>query len=346
MSSVYEEALYRTETEPDIEVGAVVERERVVEEMMGMYVTRRLVAVGDESDPIERRTLRAVGDAFEIDLIDNPQWIAPSEDNFDSNPASQWLYTEDPAQTSMQKWSRLFPSAKALYPLQRLDDGGRVLPGGVIDERAKYLFTNMVDGIGLRARGRVMADMLVEVSNTFRGETLECVSLGCGAAVPDINATLRIQQATGADVNWHLYDISKDALDFARELADEAGIDQSTISTFEGLYVRAFSKKPESAHVVDVLGLWEYLDDRTCVKLLKRSYKLLKPGGSFIASNMLSDRPQLEFNLRGVGWPSIIKPRSEEQLFAIVAAADLDTESFTFTRSDDGVYGVMEIKKS
>lgn len=315
----------------------------------GDVVTKRIVSVEDESDPFDREILRAVGDTLDQELIQNPSWQAPSDGTLDTNPAAHWLYLEDPNQKSMAEWLKLFPSAMALYPLQRLEDGGRVLPGGYIDDRAKFLFTNMVDGIGLRARARVMADILVDTSDRFEDNQLVCVSLGCGAAVPDIDAAVRIKQESGKDIEWHLYDIDGDALNFASELATEAGIDQNLIKKYQERFISAFKKEqPESVHAVDVLGLWEYLDDRSCVKLLQRSYDLLKPGGSFIASNMLSSRPQLDFNLRGVGWP-LIKPRFEQELVDIVTYSGVlsgpNGGKLTFTESEDGVYGVMEIHK-
>ena len=329
----------------DLAIGEVVELSTSdFESPSGMRVTHRLVAVGDESDPDAHQRLAAIGNAFEADLLLHPEWPSSLGASFDANPASRWLYLEDPAQTSMQEWARLFPTAKALYPLQRLDDGGRVLPGGTIDDRAKFLFTNMYDGIGLRARARIMADLLVGVAGSFEDQELSCVSLGCGAAVPDVEATLRIGEELGKTVRWQLYDVDADSLDFSRELAVEAGIVPGSIETFEASFVRAFRRESTgTVHAVDVLGLWEYLDDRTCVKLLQKSFKLLKPGGLFIASNMLSDRPQLQFNLRGVGWP-LIKPRSDAELIAIVTEARTGGD-LTLTRSEDGLYGVLEVRK-
>jgi hypothetical protein len=59
---------------------------------------------------------------------------------------------------------------------------------------------------------------------------------------------------------------------------------------------------------------------------------------------MLSSRPELAFNQRGIGWPKIY-PRSLEGIAGIAAAADMPLDKMTVTVPEDGVYAVVEIKK-
>jgi hypothetical protein len=329
-----------------IPVGKVVERETYQAlNASGFSYERRLVSVGDESTPETRRDIQMMADFFDDALKENPDWLPPSEENdFETNPAWEWFYLNDPEQTSMLEWQQLMPTAMALYPMQRLDDAARVFASGVVDERARDIFLNMPDCIGIRSRARIMRDSLLGVAQRTQGQELKAVSLGCGAAVPDIDATVAVKDKFGKSIHWDLYDIDGKALSFAKDLAAEAGIAGKDVSTNEGSYFRAFSLPKESLDVVDVLGLWEYLTEEQCIKLLKRSYDLIKPGGSFIASNMLVSRPQLEFNQRAVGWP-LIYPRSEDALVDIVASAGIDTDQLKFTTAEDGIYGVMEISK-
>ena len=310
----------------------------------GWQYFEKLVRVPDESDPVHRVLLKNVARKFEQLLREDGTLVAPHDGVYDTNVASGWIYLEDPAQTSMIEWSTLFPSAKALYPLQRVGDGGRVLPSGSIDERAKYLFTNMIDGIALRARARIMAGMVFRVASASHARDLRAVSLGCGAAVPDIDATLQVQRQLGKSITWELYDIDQEALQFAVELGEEAGLPADSLRIHPGSFVRAFALAPSSVDIVDVLGLWEYLPDATCAKLLARSYRLLMPGGSFICSNMRSEREQLHFNSRAVGWPALIH-RTEAELAELAKAAGIASGLTSMTRSEDSVYSVMEIRK-
>lgn len=313
----------------------------------GREYYRRHVTVYDESEEHRRHEMDMRGDIFEAYLQRNPDLPSPTASNdFSSNLAAEWLYLEDPDQTSMREWSKLFPRAKALYPLQRIQDGGRVLPGGKLDERAQDLFLNMLDARAIRARARVMANMVEQIAAETDDDVLHAISLGCGAAVPDIDATLKVQRELGKDIKWHLYDTDPDALSFAQQLGREAGLpDDALVFDRPKAWQRIKEEAEGSADVIDVLGLWEYLTPKQCAELLKRSYPVLRSGGAIIASNMLSTRPQLQFNLRGVGWPDIIKPRSEAELVEIVDAAGIDTRQLTFATSQDGVYGVMEIRK-
>lgn len=350
---------------------ALLSHEQAVDKN-GRPFFRRHVRVGDESDrDTKRRDEFAQGAAkFEQDLIDHPQW--PGTVIFTDpetggkivevaveNEAAMWLYYEaDGTPTQMIDWAKDFPTAIALEPLQRLANGGRMLPQGELDPRTLELFTYMVDAIGIRSRARIYAQRLVEEAQKKDGP-LKIISVGSGAAVPNIDATKRIEAETGNYVKWKFFDIDPRALKFAHALIEEAEFEKSSVDyggvsfnvetnewEFEGRsYARAFKEESESADVVDALGLWEYIDtDEAGKKFLERLYDKVKPGGMMIVSNMLRKRPQEEFNIRGVGWPSL-ELRSEEDLLRIVELAGIDTSLVTMTHAEDGVYVVMEIRK-
>ena len=76
---------------------------------------------------------------------------------------------------------------------------------------------------------------------------------------------------------------------------------------------------------------------------LQRALRLVKPGGAVIVSNMLTNSPQIDFVLRGIGWEDI-HPRSLQQLQDIHLAAGVPVENVTVVVPKDGVYAVMEIK--
>ncbi len=325
-----------------LEVGEVVPIKDETVEFEGEKFDRLTYRVGDENDPVEATKLREIGDKFEQFLRQNPDLPV------DGNIAADWLYREDSEQTSMLEWRKLFPTAKALFPLQRLGEAGLVLPGNRIDERALYLFTNMIDGIGLRARARVMSERLFRLAQARQEagfEKLTTVSIGCGAAVPDIDAALRIKRELGMLTEINLVDPDENAKQLAHQLADrETELDVALFNDYGRRYPDAYQLGDESVDCVNVLGLWEYLEENSCVSLLEKTYKLLKPGGVFIASNMLSSRPQLQFNQKAVGWPKI-KPRSEDELVSIIKEAGVPLGLLTMSYSEDGVYVVMEIKK-
>lgn len=336
----------------------------------GREYRRRLVDVYDESDPLEVARMREIGDAWEGELMANPQWLPPVADPDnpgkliipDDNKAAQWLYRDFQSNQDtgfMEEWaSTLFPTARALFPLQRIYDGGRVLPSRRSEKRAKYLFSTMVDGLGLRSRARIYAEELLEVASSAPSDRLKVVSLGCGAGVPNIDATTRIEEELGKSVDWDLYDLDTVTLDFAQELVGESPIQNSTfnygptdklgdggVKLLGRSFSRAFGLPRESVDVVDALGLWEYIPHDRAIKFAQKAYDLVKPGGGrVIISNMLPDRPQVEFNQRAVGWPGL-HLRSDGDIIDIIEKAGIETSNVTMTHSTDGVYVVVSIEK-
>lgn len=350
----------------DLRIGDVqILKTEITKDRKGHEYVLNHVRVGDESDADVslREWYREQGNQFEQMLRLNPQWagthtkdgrVAVSPDN----QAAQWLYYEPSGEPSqMLEWASRFPTAIALEPLQRLDGGGRWLEDGAVDARTLELFTNMVDGIGLRSRARIYCQQLVDHAERSDTDTLTIVSLGSGAAVPNIQATRELEGSNVA-AHWKFFDFDPEALIFARQLIEENDFDYSTFdygpeweNPATGVmepkgqnYLRAFGVPDESVDIVDALGLWEYLKPKDATRFVHALYKKVKPGGSMIVSNMLPSRPQREFNQRAVGWPGLYL-RNDTDLLDIVAEAGIDTKQVTMTHAEDGVYVVMEIRK-
>jgi hypothetical protein len=336
-----------------------------VHDRAGREYDVRYVRVGDESDknPQLRNWYAEQGNMLERTIIANPQWEATTVKNGvvsvpENNLAAQWLYYEnDGTPSQMLEWASKFPTAIALEPLQRLENGGKWFSSGSLDHRTLELFTYMIDGIGLRSRAGIYTQSVVEYAEKSNSDTLEIISLGSGASVPNIQATQQLEAHNKA-VNWHFYDFDPEALMYAQKLVGEQ---KFALSTFDygpewinpetgetepkgQNYLRAFRVENESVDIVDALGLFEYLKPKDATRFVHELFKKVKPGGSLIVSNMLPSREQREFNQHAVGWPGLYR-RNEADLLAIVEAAGIDTKQVTMTYSEDGVYVVMEIKK-
>lgn len=310
--------------------------------------------------------MRKQGDYWDLELQNHPEWQPPVADPEnpgkliipEDNRAALWLYrdwNQENNQGTMEEWaSTLFPTALALYGLQRVKDGGRVLNSGFMDGRTEYLFSTMLDAIGIRNRADIYSNNLVNLARDTGDDTLDVVSLGCGAGVPNIDASIKVKETLNKSIRWDFYDLDTRSLGLSKELVEEAGLsfDNFNFGGGTGLgrvskrsFTEAFRRLPESSvHAVDALGLWEYLSPETARNFAEKAYKLVKPGGSLIISNMLSDRPQREFNQRAVGWPGLFL-RSEDDLLTIIDSAGIPLDDIRMTRTEDQVYVVMEIKK-
>ena len=351
----------------ELKVGEVlVLSDELVSDIENHPYFRRMVRVGDESDldPERKASFNDFANHAEKLLVDNPEWkrtiirqktkeVIIAEDNL----AARWLYLDNEGNpTQMMDWAKDFPTAIALEPLQRLERGGRRLEKGHLDERTLELFTYMIDAIGIRSRAHIYAQRLVELADNVDGP-LSIISVGSGAAVPNIEATLKVEALQGKYVNWQFFDLDPNALAFAHELIEEAKFEKSAVEYgpvsmdteakwhFEGRsYEAAFEAPNESVDVVDALGLWEYLRDGDAEDFARELYAKVKSGGMMIISNMLVGRPQSDFNKRGVGWPPLVR-RSEEDLIRVLTKAGIDSRNITMTHAQDGVYVVVEIQK-
>jgi SAM-dependent methyltransferase len=272
-------------------------------------------------------------------IIDHPDW-KPGY-----NLASNDFYQEHVQHASIQYWRDTFmPHATALFPLQRTENAGRWFPDGKVDQHAMDIFVNAIDSIAIRSRGAIHNQIVLDAAISSDQTEFSAVALGAGAGVPNINATTKVRDEAGKRFKWKMYDLSYDSLEKSEELFIEAGVPAGDVEVYRADYRKAFKLEAESQDVVDMLGLWEYLPSSRCVEAVAECYQLLKPGGVFVFSNMLPDRPQLEVNTTVIGWPGV-KPRSVDELIDIVAAAGLDTKDVRVTVPDDGVYAVLEIHK-
>lgn len=264
-----------------------------------------------------------------------------------NNPVSKEMYEAMPAMASWRE--ELVPGAVALYPLQCPEE--RYLPNGVeIDDLTKSMFVNSLDAIGIRARAKVMSHLASNYINE-NGVT-NWTSLACGAAVPVLNAIQdnmdRIQH-----IDLKLVDFDPSALDFAKELALHRGLDEEkdfevvNRNLLKDLIVtdRLVGEFGEgSMNLVDALGIFEYFDERRSAQFLSNAYKLVKPGGALVAANMLDTHPEILFNQRVIGWPTIY-PRSIEDLKGIIEKAGIDLKNVSMTIPDDDIYAIFEVKK-
>ena len=345
-----------------LEIGAIeVMFDQIVADEQGREYRRVDVRVGDESDvdPDRRESFLQLGNKGNEILVANGFMQAPyvsAEGKLIIDPnniIAIELYRENGQPTQMEtEWAPQIMKATALEPLQLLERGGQYLPSGRLDDRTIERFTYMPDGIGLRSRQRIYTSLLLEEATISQELKLKVVSLGSGAAVPNIDATQRVERISKG-IDWDFYDQDAMALQDAKIAIDANDFEYSsfnfgpvdTSGNFTGRdYYSARHLEKNSLDAVDALGLWEYLTKNQAVAFLRTNYANLKPGGSMIVSNMLKSRPHPRYNTHAVGWPGV-RMRSPEDLLDIVEEAEIDTHNISMTFAHDGVYVVMEIKK-
>lgn len=331
---------------PSYERGSAVLEAKAEQEDQLISVQYVEVTDGYENKNKGRRHMvQATMNGFESYLVNHPDANVDSPEN----KARDWFNK----MATMRSWKDMMPSAMALYPLQRPEE--RQLPNGApIDAFSRQVFRHSIDAIGIRTRAKIMEGLMVEHVNGSDDENIKWVSLACGAAVPVLDALQAIDETSPEkDVHLTLVDINPEALDFAETLADHQGLTKDKDYSIEEAnliremiisdeFVRRHGE--ESYDAVDMLGIFEYFDEKRSAAMLKNAYRLLKPGGKLIIGNMLTTHPNIQFNQRAIGWPGI-KPRSIEEISAIISNADIDTAQAEGYVPQDGVYVVVAIEK-
>ena len=271
--------------------------------------------------------------------------------NVGNNRAASMLYDESP---TLHEWRRTHvPTAFALVPLQHPDMGK--LPNGIpIDDVAKKFFEHGLDATAIRARARVMERICTDQIEGAGSNAISWVALGSGAADPNFAAIAHLKEQLGVDVSFHAVDMDPEVLAYTEVIAGMHGINsdniklQTHLSNLVPSLIRSNDLIEQlggddkaTADIVDLMGVFEYFKDNTAKRLLAQAYRLVKPGGTMVIGNMLSTRPELEFNQRGVGWGGIT-PRSVGEVDNLIRSAGIEA---TYHRASDGVYLVAEIHK-
>lgn len=235
----------------------------------------------------------------------------------------------------MRAWRTMMPGGFATYPVH--NPRVRTLAyGAKLDMITRRLFRHSYDGRGLRSRAHAMAWWLYQkLGHTKR--RLRWLSLAAGTGQPTFDAG----QLWQTQPDYFLSDLNTEALEFAMSLATQRGLDMKYVHTkpCDATDKAALTQllRTVRPHVIDMMGLIEYLDDEAVVKLLA----IIDRGSSALIcfTNMRPTHPQLQTHQRGLGWPGV-KTRSRDEVLALIERAGIDLSRVDVLLPSDKVYAV------
>jgi SAM-dependent methyltransferase len=243
---------------------------------------------------------------------------------------------------ALKSWAAYMPGGFATFHVHN-PDHTHLHNGKKIDYLTRNLFRHSSDAIGLRSRAYAMSWFIYR--HFSHRKHIRWLSIASGTGQPTFDAARLFDSSK----TFYLADINTQALDFARELARVYGIEDQQLMTINADVTDA--KKSEllfneaQPHITDAMGLFEYLDEPTAIKLLKNIRTHMPTDGVFVFTNMHADHPQLQVHKRGLGWPGVI-PRTTGEVLSMVKKAGFLPEHTTVLLPDDNVYAVYGLTKA
>lgn len=287
----------------------------------------------------ERRVIRSLTDFMEWYLRHHPEVDAHSSKNL-----SRALIYMNPG---MRVWREYVPGGFATYHVH--SPHKRRLPAGKkTDLITRALFRHSFDAEGLRSRAVIMAQLASEAVQRVPAGAIEWMSIAAGSGQPVYDACRRLSVKDQRRVALTLTDVSSDMLAFAERLYEAEELKLGSI-TFELSNVTKGTERRtllggKRPMVIDIMGLFEYLTDKQCIKILRALHASLAPTGVIIFTNMSPGHPHLHVHQRGLGWPGVIQ-RTIHEVITLVEAAGIARSKQRVFRAEDNVYNVYEVSK-
>ena len=181
-----------------------------------------------------------------------------------------------------------------------------------------------------RHRINILQDLLKEKANNAlqKGATLKVMNVGCGPAV-EIQRFVRTNSLCN-HVNFELLDFNKETIDFAYSKIQSAALVSGNKPNIIMMHksIHALLRESASTDKVDPVeydfvycaGLFDYLTQPVCKKLVDLFYRWVQPGGSLLVSNVHTSNPD-RFGMEYLAeWHLIY--RDETQIKALLPSVE------------------------
>jgi SAM-dependent methyltransferase len=219
--------------------------------------------------------------------------------------------------------------------------------GKRLDAITKRLFRHGIEGSGIRNRSYALS-YLVNLWAIGRNAPVHWLSIGCGSGQPTFDAAQRLPERVKKNTSLTLVDRDDIVLDFAKSLYERQAseLPRAVFSNEDAFNPKFLQKLNEDrgVDVIDILGMFEYLDDQTSIQFLRELYGALNSGGILIFSNMDVHRPDYDINQRVIGWPSLIL-RSPKEIMSLIVTSGIPLDETRFIQTQDNINNIFEVVK-
>ncbi|MEM7194698.1 MAG: class I SAM-dependent methyltransferase [Pseudomonadota bacterium] len=201
-----------------------------------------------------------------------------------------------------------------------------------------------------RNRIKILTDLLEKIA--IRGETenrrIRILNIACGPAIEIQRFILGSKHCESCD--FTLLDFSEETLDYTRSKIEvacmESGrempvryIHQSVHTLLKQVHAEEVDLGEDTYDLVYCAGLFDYLSDRVCSRLLRLFYRLIVPSGKVMVTNVDPSNNAVSLMEHLLEWYLVY--RNEEQLAKLVRGVG---EQNTYS-DDTGMNVFLEIAK-
>ncbi len=212
------------------------------------------------------------------------------------------------------------------------------------EAEALRFFRGDLNAKAARERARIVANLVSRfIFSTAEEHPVHIVSIASGSA----RAVLTGVKEAGRRVGIKLIDSSEISLRYSSEcLVAELGIEADVTCVLGN--VKDISQHLEAEEMIDfaeAVGILDYFDDESTIRLLAQIKEHLAEGGMLIASNIM-DNPAREFLHTAVGWRAMRYRTVEEFVDLFLRAGFGHYQLMVHVTPSEAVYVIIEARCS
>jgi SAM-dependent methyltransferase len=197
-------------------------------------------------------------------------------------------------------------------------------------------FLELPPAVAVRNRRGLLAEEITSVLAQKRGAVAQVTSLACGPAVELFDVFARLDDPSLLAAT--LIDIDLQALAFVADKRDRAKLRRQMQLINANLVYLATGKQQIALNQQDLIysiGLIDYFDDQSVIKLLHYIYGILRPGGKVILGNFHPRNPTKALMDYILDWRLI--HRTEEDMDRLFASSAFGRRCTAIRFEDQGI---------
>ncbi len=217
---------------------------------------------------------------------------------------------------TIKRFSATYKALEIIYTYSWKTTTGK----GMLERVLTHILLQFMNAKAVRNRLKLVKQELRQAILSLNNQEIHIMSLGSGSARAIIEV---LSEETGHNRKYTatLVDQSRSALRHSRELAEENGILPNIILVRGMLEEFTENSHNHPPDIVEMVGILDYFDKETAIRVISEIYRLLSPRGVLITCNIRTN-PEKRFLTRILGWSMIY--REPEELSQILLEAGFE----------------------